>query len=116
MMPTIYSCVSSGCAWRRTNSKERSRKNYARSAPASKSCRFVSPKGGVMEDEWTKVVSGHRLVKFTYVDLAGGAAFLTAQIAGHTVVYSVVLPHAEQPFTRTGVEHHFRKECPPISN
>jgi hypothetical protein len=69
-----------------------------------------------MEDEWTKVISDDRLVKFTYVDLPGGEAFLTAQIAGHHVVYSVVLPHAEQPFTRAGVEHQFRHECPPISN
>ena len=69
-----------------------------------------------MEDEWTNVMSGDRLVKFTYVDLPGGEAFLTAQIAGHHVVYSVVLPHAEQPFTRAGVEHHFRQECPQVSN
>ena len=39
-----------------------------------------------MEDEWTKVISGERLVKFTYLDLPGGEAFLTAQIAGHNVV------------------------------
>jgi hypothetical protein len=69
-----------------------------------------------MEDEWTKLMSGDRLVKFTYVDLPRGGAFLTAQIAGHHVVYSVVLPHAEQPFTRTGVERQFRNECPPSSN
>jgi len=69
-----------------------------------------------MEDEWTKVISGDRLVKFTYGDLPGGQAFLTAQIAGHHVVYSVVLPHAEQPFNRAGVEHQFRSECPPLSN
>jgi hypothetical protein len=41
-----------------------------------------------MEDEWTKVISGDRLVKFTYLDLPEGTAFLTAQIAGHDVVYS----------------------------
>jgi len=69
-----------------------------------------------MEDEWTKVISGDRLVKFTYVDLPGAEAFLTAQIAGHAVVYSVVWPHAEQPFNRAGVEHHFSYECSPISN
>jgi hypothetical protein len=69
-----------------------------------------------MEDEWTRVMSGNRLVKFTYVDLPGGEAFLTAQIAGHQVVYSVMLPHAEQPFTRTGVERQFRYECPPSSD
>jgi hypothetical protein len=69
-----------------------------------------------MEDEWIKATSGDRLVKFTYVDLPDGAAFLTAQIAGHDVVYSVVVEQAEQPFNREGVERHFCAECPPISN
>jgi hypothetical protein len=66
-----------------------------------------------MEDEWTTVMSGGRLVKFTYTDLPEGGAFLTAQIAGHEVVYSVILQHAEHPFDRTGVERHFAYECPP---
>ncbi len=69
-----------------------------------------------MEDEWTQVISGGRLVKFTYLDLPEGKAFLTAQIAGHDVVYSVIVRHAEHPFTREGVERHFDYECPPISN
>ncbi len=69
-----------------------------------------------MEDEWTKVIAGGRLVKFTYLDLSEGAVFMTAQIAGHDVVYSVILRRAEQSFNREGVEHHFRHECPPISN
>jgi hypothetical protein len=69
-----------------------------------------------MEDEWTKVVSGDRLVKFTYLDLPEGEAFLTAQIAGHAVVYSVILRQAEHPFHREGVERHFAYEFPPISN
>ncbi len=69
-----------------------------------------------MEDEWTKVISGGRLVKFTYLDLPGGEAFLTAQIAGHNVVYSVILRQAEHPFNRAGVERHFNDECPPILN
>jgi hypothetical protein len=43
----------------------------------------------VVEVEWTKVMSDDRLVKFTYLDLPEGKAFLTAQIAGHEVVYSV---------------------------
>ena len=76
----------------------------------------VEPKGVVMEDEWTSVISGDRLVKFTYVDLPRGGAFLTAQIAGHAVVYSVVLRQAEHPFNREGVERHFDYEFPPISN
>ena len=40
-----------------------------------------------MHDEWSTVISGGRLVKFTYVDPATEAAFMTAQIAGHAVVY-----------------------------
>jgi hypothetical protein len=68
-----------------------------------------------MEDEWTTVVSGGRLVKFTYSDLPQGGAFLTAQIAGHEVVYSVILQHAEHPCDRAGVERHFAQECPPCS-
>lgn len=68
-----------------------------------------------MEDEWTNVISGDRLVKFTYLDLPEGTAFLTAQIAGHDVVYSVLVQPAEQPFNREGVERHFAYECPPIS-
>ena len=69
-----------------------------------------------MEDQWTKVISGDRLVKFTSVDLPEGEAFLTAQIAGHDVVYSVMLRRAEHPFNREGVERHFDYECPPLSN
>jgi hypothetical protein len=69
-----------------------------------------------MEDEWTKVKSGDRLVKFTYVDFPEGTSFLTAQIAGHDVVYSVILRQAEHPFSREGVERRFEYELRPISN
>jgi hypothetical protein len=69
-----------------------------------------------MEDEWTKVISDDRLVKFTYSDLPTGEAFLTAQIAGHDVVYSIILKQAEHPFNRDVVEHHFDYEFRPISN
>jgi hypothetical protein len=69
-----------------------------------------------MEHEWTKVLSGDRLVKFTYADLPEGEAFLTAQIAGHDVVYSKILRHAVDPFSREGVERHFSYEFPSIPN
>jgi hypothetical protein len=69
-----------------------------------------------MEDEWTKVISGDRLVKFTYVELPEGEAFLTAQIAGHDVVYSVILRPPEHPLNRERVERHFDYESPPISH
>ena len=60
-----------------------------------------------MQDEWTKVSPRDQLVKFTYAELPNGEAFLTAQIAGHEVVCSVILPQPEHPFSREGVEGHF---------
>ena len=68
-----------------------------------------------MEDERTKV-SGDRPVKFTYADLPEGKAFVTAQLAGHDVVYSVIVRHAVGPFNREGVERHFNHEFPSLSN
>jgi hypothetical protein len=69
-----------------------------------------------MKDEWLKVISGDRLVKFTYFDLPDGAAFLTAQIAGHQVVYSIILDNTERPFSRDRVEHRFDRELQPVSD
>ena len=66
-----------------------------------------------MKDEWTTVTSGGRMVKFTYLDVTDGSAFLTAQMAGHEVVYSVLLPKVEYPFSRQRVESHFDYEFPP---
>jgi hypothetical protein len=61
-------------------------------------------------------MSGDRFVKFSYVDCPDGTALLTAQIAGHEVVYSVMLRQADHPFSRDGVERHFSYECPPLSH
>jgi len=69
-----------------------------------------------MTDEWTKVVSGDRLVKFTYVDLPTGVAFMTAQIASHNVVYSIISEEVEGPFSREVVEQNFAFELRPISH
>ena len=60
-----------------------------------------------MEDEWTKVSLSDRLLKFTYSELPNGTAFLTAQIAGHEVVCTVILSQPELPFSREVVEGHF---------
>jgi hypothetical protein len=60
-----------------------------------------------MQDEWKTVSPGGQLVKFTYSELPGGKVFLTAQIAGHEVVCSVILSEPEHPFSREGVESHF---------
>lgn len=63
-----------------------------------------------MHDEWTKVIFGEGLVKFTYQELWEDGAFLTAQIAGHEVVYSVILRRVDNPLSREAVEHHFDYE------
>ena len=66
-----------------------------------------------MQDEWSTVISGDRLVKFTYYDLPSGEAFMTAQIAAHEVVYSILSEQTEA-FSRVGVEDRFSYELRPI--
>ena len=63
-----------------------------------------------MEDEWTEMLSNGTLVKFTAQEIAGDGAFFTAQIAGHHVVYSVLLSHAKGPFNRDAIERSFKRE------
>ena len=63
-----------------------------------------------MDDEWTEVLSDGTVVKFTAQEIAGDGAFFTAQIAGHHVVYSVLLTHATGPFTRDAIERRFTCE------
>ena len=51
-----------------------------------------------------------RKVKFIYQELPEGGAFMTAQLAGNEVVYSVVLTNARNPLSRDDVERRFRSE------
>ena len=69
-----------------------------------------------MYDEWMRSVTGNRVVEFTYLELSDGGAFLTAQIGGHEVVYSVILDAVQDPFNREDVERHFERELRPIPN
>jgi hypothetical protein len=62
------------------------------------------------EQEWIKTLRDGRTVKFTYLELPEGAAFITAQIAGNKVVYSIVLTEARNPMSREDVESHFSAE------
>jgi hypothetical protein len=62
-----------------------------------------------MEDEWFTVVSGDRVVKFTAVNLPEGFVFLTAQIAGHEVVYSII-SETRRPLSHVDVERRFNYE------
>jgi hypothetical protein len=49
------------------------------------------------DGEWIKTLEDGRKVKFVYQELPKDGAFITAQLAGHEVVYSVVLTNAGNP-------------------
>jgi len=62
------------------------------------------------DEEWIKKLEDGRKVKFIYQELPADGAFITAQLAGNEVVYSVVLTRAGNPLSREDVESHFKDE------
>ena len=62
------------------------------------------------DEEWIKTLEDGRKVKFIYQELTDDGAFLSAQLAGNEVVYSVVLTNAGNPLCREDVESHFQGE------
>ena len=62
------------------------------------------------DEEWIKALEDGRKVKFIYQELPKDGAFITAQIGGHEVVYSVVLDNAKKPLSHEDVESHFKGE------
>ena len=62
------------------------------------------------EEEWIKTLADGRKVKFTNHDVTDDSAFITAQVAGNEVVYSVILTQAKTPLSREAVESHFEGE------
>ena len=46
-------------------------------------------------DEWIKALADGRRVKFTYQELPDEGAFVTAQVEGNKVVYSIVLTNVD---------------------
>jgi hypothetical protein len=67
-----------------------------------------------MSDEWIKTLADRRRVKFTNQEL-DEKAFLTAQVEGNKVVYSIVLNEAKNPLSREEVETHFEGELSKLS-
>ena len=61
-------------------------------------------------EDWIKKLEDGRKVKFVYQELPEDGAFITAQLEGNEVVYSVVLAKARNPLTREDVEDHFKGE------
>ena len=64
----------------------------------------------VSDEEWIKTREDGRKVKFIYQELPVDGAFITAQIAGNEVVYSIVLTKARNPLSREDVEGRFEGE------
>jgi hypothetical protein len=64
----------------------------------------------MQDEERIKSLADGRQVKFIYQELLADGAFITAQIAGNEVVYSVVLSKAGNPLSRENVESHFAAE------
>jgi hypothetical protein len=62
------------------------------------------------DEEWIKTLEDGRKVKFIYQELLEDGAFITAQLAGNEVVYSVILTKAGNPLSREDVEGHFEGE------
>jgi hypothetical protein len=62
------------------------------------------------DEDWIKTLEDGRKVKFFYQELLEDGAFLSAQLAGNEVVYSIVLTKARNPLSREDVEGHFKGE------
>ena len=62
------------------------------------------------DEDWIKTLEDGRKVKFFYQELLEDGAFLSAQLAGNEVVYSIVLTKARNPLSREDVESHFKRE------
>jgi len=64
----------------------------------------------MQDEEWIKALADGRRVKFTNQKLLEDTAFITAQVEGNKVVYSIVLTNVKTPLSRGEVETHFEGE------
>ena len=62
------------------------------------------------DEEWFKTLEDGRKVKFIYQELPDDGSFITAQLEGNEVVYSVIMANARNPLSREDVESHFNGE------
>jgi hypothetical protein len=62
------------------------------------------------DEEWIKALADGRRVKFTHQELLEDTAFITAQVEGNKIVYSIVLTNVKTPLSRGEVESHFEGE------
>ncbi len=62
------------------------------------------------DEQWIKTIEDGRKVKFIYQELPEDGAFITAQLAGNEVVYSIILTNVKNPLSREDVESRFKGE------
>jgi hypothetical protein len=62
------------------------------------------------DEDWIKSLPDGRRVKFSYQELLEDKAFITAQIEGSEVVYSIILTKTKNPLSHEDVELRFRDE------
>jgi hypothetical protein len=62
------------------------------------------------DEQWIKTIEDGRKVKFFYQELAEDGAFISAQVAGNEVIYSIILTNAKNPLSRGDVESRFNGE------
>ena len=62
------------------------------------------------DQQWIRGLADGRRVKFTIQELPDDGVFMTAQIEGNKVVYSIILTEAKHPLSREEIETHFEGE------
>lgn len=62
------------------------------------------------DQDWIKTLKDGRRVQFIYQELPGSGAFLSAQVEGNEVVYSVILAKVRNLLSREDVESRFEAE------
>ena len=60
-------------------------------------------------EAWIKMLKDSGKVKFTHQELPEDGAFITAQLAGNEVLYSVVLTKAKNPLSHEDARASFRR-------
>jgi len=62
------------------------------------------------DQDWIKTLKDGRRVKFIYQELPDSGAFLSAQVEGNEVVYSIILAKVRNLLSREDVERRFEAE------
>ena len=62
------------------------------------------------DQDWIKTLPDGRRVKFIYQELPESGAFLSAQVAGNEIVYSILLTKVRNLLSREDVESRFAAE------